>query len=246
MPTPTHARSLPPATPAHAHTIITDLNTQWTRLNTGHEQAPQVAASLDAWRRHCPDLTTINTLNDALWAIEVNDDQVLACLITAGLNGDTIAIRTVVQAFLPRVIRLATGSTDPFTDAVLDGVEALWDLVATYPLARRPKIRANLAMDLLKVMRRRAVVREFPHDPRDRSVFEVPAAEHSPTADTVLGRARGLGLLTDEEAWMLDQVYVADVDRQEVADRLGISNACLRQRCSRAVARLREHAAELA
>jgi hypothetical protein len=88
-------------------------------------------------------------------------DAILVGLLERAQDGDRLAGRVVLQTMLPAAVRLARAITSR-PDVLGDSDEAfalvlaaLWQVVATYPVARRrSKVPANLYLDTLALVRR--------------------------------------------------------------------------------------------
>jgi hypothetical protein len=122
-----------------------------------------------------------------------------------------LAARVVVQAMLPSAVltaqRLAVGCAQR-ADVAQVVVASLWQVVVTYPLARRPaRLAANLAWETLHVASRE-MRRERPGSGRERPGFE--------------------GFEPDEE--LLLEVVDADMGPDRLAERALVSDSAVRLR----------------
>lgn len=228
--------------------VLADLNDQWARLNDRLESPSDVDELLaqlareEAYAGHVPA-----DLDEVLALVAESPDPRLAVLVRLGQSGSQMAVRVVVQAFLGRVVTLAAryASTD-FEHQVTHGVSVLWNLVVAYPLARRPKVAANLAMDLLKHMDRPSR-RELPAgDLRDDLIQSPSPGTTGPTADRLLAGALSEGILDHDAARLLARIYLREESYAAIAADTGLSQPALRKRASRAIAALRAHAPLLA
>ena len=242
------------------------LNLEWAQLVA----APASLTALNRWAQTCPPLNGVGTL-DAVLALIANADAVardavLLALIEAAQAGDGLAGRTVLQTMLGKAVRVAgtiayredvRGDQD---EALARAVAALWQAIATYPVARRPtRVAANLALDTVALSQRGHKGSSHPR----RAHCEVPVADvasvrpavqHDWDQDpmdgpadaqllTVLAwavRARVVGL---GDAQLLARVYTVDehglpVDARMVAEQAGLSWPALRQRCRRLARRV--------
>lgn len=194
---------------------LVSLNFEWDELvrTTG---APPLS-----WRGF-EALRGADDLDQLLQSIRQRPDATLAALLTLGADGDRLAWRVVLQAMLPKAVRLSRGAEDRLTEAVSE----LWVAIAEYPLARRPRsIAANLAWTLQRRLSPPPVVAMMP-------------ACGDPDADQTLARARALGLIDAEHHRTLWLIYVLGLTSAAAAAELGISAELVRYRCSRSVRRL--------
>jgi hypothetical protein len=193
-------------------------------------------------------------------------DAVLIALLEWAQEGDRLAGRVVLQTMLPAAVRLAHAITSR-PDVLGDRDEAcavvlatLWQVIATYPVARRrDRVAANLYLDTLAVVRRgstssthRAAL-AFPEQSyADIRLAAEPAGLDAGPDDlagpadaqlyTVLAWAVRSGVLRLDEARLLARVYGFDAGHAEtgpaVAARYGVSWPALRQRCHRLARRV--------
>lgn len=248
--------------------IIGELEEEW------HQLGPTSPAELMAWRKQPGPLCAARDLEHALAIIWASPDASLATLIAAAQSGDQLAGRVIVQAFLPRARRLVAkvGKTAPhlYAEAALNAVEALWELIATYPLDRRPqRIASNIALDLLKrISNDRYKGRDlWSKDGANRPLLSIErprecasdAAEYLPELDEaatmpsvddeladLLQLATATGVITTDQADLLRAYYATGQTSAEIAGSLGIAQTALRHRAEAARRALTVHAAELA
>ncbi len=99
-----------------------------------------------------PALAGCVRLGEVLGRVRDDPDAVLAAVIGAAQRGDLQAGRIVVQAMLPKLVRMCSRDADNDLQTYL---ACLWETVVTYPLERRPaRVAANLALDTLKRAKR--------------------------------------------------------------------------------------------
>jgi hypothetical protein len=181
-------------------------------------------------------------------------------------DGDRLAGRVVLQTMLPAAVRIAQSITSR-PDVLGDRDEAfalvlaaLWQVIATYPVARRrERVPANLYLDTLALVRRghtsstHRTALVFPEQSYAdiRSAAEpgrLDAGRDDPSgpADAqlciVLAWAVRSCVLSLEEARLLARVYGFDGGPTEsgpaVAAEYGLSWPALRQRCHRIARRV--------
>jgi hypothetical protein len=275
-PAPPVAASAPacetPSRRTSTNTLVGRLNREWAQLVAG----PAATAALSRWTLTCPALTGLPTLDDVLSLIADADtavrDAVLLALITAAQAGDALAGRTVLQTMLGKAVRVA-GTVARRDDVRGDqeeasarAVAALWQAIATYPVALRPaRVAANLALDTVAVAQRgHTGSSHFRRSYRELPMADVgrvgSAVQHDGGSDdvrgpvdaqllTVLAWAVRAGVLDLADAQLLVQVYSVDehgraADGRAVAAQAGLSWPALRQRCRRLARRVGAAAVE--
>jgi hypothetical protein len=219
------------------------LNADWNRIR---EAAPP-----DGWRRTAA-LDGCHTLDDVLAQVRRCPDGVLGALIGLCGDGDELAGRTVLQAMLGKLIRLAR--SDPY--ATLDDyVTAMWLRIRTYPLVERPvRIAANLALDTMKAVQRQSrfpagiEVTSYP----PAALLELLSDWTAPTggvdldARALIDAAAECGLIGHETRSVLTSVYVDGLCGTAAAHRHGKSAGAIRFRCHKAVRVMAQHGPMLA
>ena len=192
-------------------------------------------------------------------------DAVLVGLLERVRDGDRLAGRVVLQTMMPAAVRLARSITSR-PDVLGDRDEAfalvlaaLWQTIATYPVAsRRARVPANLYLDTLALVRRGHTssshrVLTFPEqsfgdvrlaaDPGqlDASIDD-PAGPADAQLCTLLAWSVRCCVLTLADAQLLARVYGVDGGPAgagpAIAAELGISWPALRQRCHRLARRV--------
>lgn len=240
--------------------LSADLTAQWRRLCQGLESVPTVDSFLDHWRRQ---LGPLRGLAETLPAITDSPDQALTFLISSAQTGESFAGRIVVQALLPKLVLIARSQlrADLSMDEALAGtIAGLWELIAEYPLDRRPHaVAANLVMDALKRLRQQlrpdaalgcALRLDATALAQTSAIlFEATTRtpDHSAGQDRdelvdVLTRAVELGAIRRSDARLLTRVY-RHGQAAECATEMGISPGAVRKRCSTLKANLRPLAA---
>ena len=280
---PNERLSAPPASPSLSgretparHTSTTTLagrlNRDWAQLVAG----TAAGAALRRWALTCPALTELSTLDDVLSLVADADatvrDAVLLALIEAAQAGDGLAGRTVLQTMLGKAVRVAdtVARCDDVRgdkeEALARAVAALWQAIATYPVALRPaRVAANLALDTVAVAQRgHTGSSHFRRSYRELPMADVgsvgPAVQHDGCPDdvrgpadaqllTVLAWAVRAGVLDLDDAQLLVRVYSVDehgrpADGRAIAAQAGLSWPALRQRCRRLAQRIGAAAVE--
>ncbi|MGL4831701.1 MAG: hypothetical protein ACRCWS_03845 [Propionibacteriaceae bacterium] len=201
-------------------TIITQLRSEWTIL---------VETPID-WPE--PPFNGAYNAGAVLARVSVEPDLLLGALLHK-VDQDQLAGRIIVQALLPKLCSMALA--DPCA-RIDDYVAALWLTIKNYPHHRRHKVAANLALDTRKVV--------F----ADRAkLIEAPELRPSsePHARDIIALAGELGIVSPHTCDLLQEIYLDATPRADVARRHRMSEAALRQTCSRAVRRLATHRSDL-
>ena len=241
-----------PLGPRSPYAVVDLLDRDW------RERLADPGPELDAWRRHHAALADLPDLGAVERRAATGSDAVLHALLVEAQRGDQLAQRTVLQASLGRMVRMAGRDRRSTVD---DYVAALWCVVVLYPLAARPvRIAANLALDTLK-----AVHGESRWWPRGSCEAVLPGDDLEPllersaqragldhsaasalSAGEVIEAARRLRLIDDRASGLLHLVYVEGLTGQQAAARDSSTPGSVRVRCSRAVQKLAAHASALA
>lgn len=231
--------------------LVGQLNMEWAQLCTSSVAAVKVSA----WALEKPALAGCVTLADIETRTVTSDrrgaDTVLIALLELAAGGEQLAGRTVLQLMLGKAVRIAASHAGRADRDLLEqlAVTALWDVIATYPITRRPeKVAANLSMDTLH-----QVVAELAHDRHESAIdadtIALMTADMGESAAAVVDLelfevlAWGIdtGAISRDDAALLTRVYCAgphDSGGASAAAEFGLSWPAARQRCSRAVRRL--------
>ena len=234
-------------------TLVEALDREWCELVRSH---PSVVAR---WAERDSVLAPCRSLDDVLSVAKLNSDPLLAALLTEVSRGDRLAGRVVMQALIGRMVRMAQRDRRSSVD---DYLAALWCVINSYPLSRRPaRIAANLSLDTLKAVSterrwlRRGDITLWPSSESLEELLEPAALDGSPydslppidvEVRRVLEAGSLLSLIDDSDATLLHNIYADGMSRSRVARGLHISEGAVRVRCSKAVRRLAAHAVELA
>jgi hypothetical protein len=169
------------------------LDEDWARLIRS-------ATAADAVRRwsHDPALAGVASLQDLLdrraAARPPEADAILRALVTRS-SQDQLAARTLLQALIPGLHRLARTAGRGSDDAAAELVGLAWDRIATYPVERRPgNVAANILLDVRK---------EFL---QDRGHDEIPI---EPGTEPV-ALARHVGVMIKDRGGRVDELDVID------------------------------------
>lgn len=248
-----------------ASSLPSRLNAEWRELST----APSAGSALSRWAAADPALAEAGSLQELLRQISRAEpsrrDPVLLALLALAQDGDRLAGRVVLQVMLPKAVRVAMSVVrrpdvgGDREEAYATAVAALWQVIATYPIARRPsRVTANLALDTLAVVQRGHTgsshfARRFPERPCAdlRQVCE--PVHHDPEPDELTGPADAellmllawgvrTRVLELDQARLLARAYALDGQpagsSAQVAAQCELSASALRQRCHRLARRL--------
>lgn len=187
-------------------------------------------------------------------------DAILWPLLRRAWDGDQIAARTLLHAFMPCLLGMnRTAWWCGVDDADSATVEALWTAIMAYPQHLDAKVAANIAWGArsriggpdwsLRRARRDKELNPMAGytlspDQLDLRADEADTGNHQDQsareATSLLRWAQDTGVLTDQEIALLARMHLTDQAPpwSQVAAELGISNAAARKRYSRAMQRL--------
>lgn len=227
--------------------VLRRMDVEWSALQ--HDE--QAVASCRRWAAGSDALAGCTRPAEVLDRVARAPDVVLGHLLGELAAGERLAGRVVLQALLPKVVRMAAVDR---TAGVDEYVTAMWCEIAAYPLARRPtSVAANLALDTLKAVRRERYpvvdVVTSPHlvvlaaDRRPAQVVGSPSrGTRRVDVVEVLAQARHHRLLDAATGALLHSVYADGLTGESAARRHGLSPGAVRTRCSRAVKVLAQNA----
>ncbi|ACZ32433.1 hypothetical protein Xcel_3434 (plasmid) [Xylanimonas cellulosilytica DSM 15894] len=157
-----------------ASSIYRQLTQEWARLHS----LPTTHTTVRRWTRTEPALAGLARPGDIVDAIDAGDNarknELLLALLRLFQSGQQLAGRTVLQALLPKLARIAMSAVPESAnqgDFVEDSrhltIAEFWEVAATYPVARRTeRVASNLALDTLnRVTRQRQHADPIPFDP---------------------------------------------------------------------------------
>lgn len=241
--------------------IYAELCLEWRRVC----DLPSTAHQLIKWQHTEPALRGLEGLPNLLDDVDYGDagrkDELLLALLRLAQSGQQMAARTVLQAMLPKLSRIArttVGSIDRTIESRRQaGIVEFWDVLTNYPVDRRThKVAANLALDTLHNLTQatRAGGEEVPIDPEiaayladvrdplmkrdDPTADQAEAAVLGSDLDQVLAWALDVQAITGPDAALLLRVYTHGTARSggaaAAAEEMGLTTEAVRQRCSRA------------
>lgn len=162
--------------------ILNQLDREWVELAA----SPRARRALTRWAQHQPAFAGLADLEAVLEARRnPNRAPALLAALAALAPDDQLAARTLLQAMVPGLVRLArsTGNDDPA--AVIEMVSLAWERIRTYPRTRGGSVAANVLMDTRKRYRQHRLI-EAPT--ASRPIDSDPVDERSSPEQVVLGR----------------------------------------------------------
>ena len=224
--------------------LLHELNREWTELLS--------RSPIPGWSDSIPEAVACVCAGDVLALVPDFAEEVLSSLVRLAQDGDQLAARTVLQAMLPKLVRMSrTGRARARHDAFDDLVAAMATSIRTHPQHRASSTAGNLALDSLKDAQRMWA--------QDCPPAEVALAEETLTylagstptladleAEELLGVGRDHGWISDSMHDLLVATYGSHGEPSAtVAARLGCEPATVRSRCRSGVAHLRTHREQL-
>ena len=127
---------------------LTELDREWRELC----RSASSRLALQRWAYAEPALAGILTLEAVL--VERKDDAEAAPAILAALArlaaSDDLAARTLLQALMPGLVKMAATSCSDDPAALDELVSLAWERIRTYPTSRPGPVAANVLMDVRK------------------------------------------------------------------------------------------------
>jgi hypothetical protein len=225
-----------------SHTLRS-LDAEWRRLT----RTSRARRALQQWSIAHPALRGLADLDELLE--RRRDDQAASAILRALAvlaPADDLAARTLLQALLPGLVRLAgiAGYDDPA--AIEEIVSLAWERIRTYPAGRRGSVAANVLFDVRKRYRAHRLI-EAPRSP-DAEELEAAATSRSPE-DEALARVlfeqlmaaqRAEQVLRDGAFDLVLRTRLAGEPLIEIAQKENLPLSVLAQRRWRAEVRLRQ------
>jgi len=177
------------------------------------------------------------------------NDVLLLALIGLHQDGERFAGRLLLQLFLGKIIRLSLPSRPNAAvgECEADALAAFWSVMSSYRRERRPRsVAANLALDTLHQVRVHPKTLErldWQLWGAELLAHQEEVNEQDPTCQVLVLIRDGLaaGAISVQEAQLLASTYAPDaapLTSAQLGQQMGLAPATLRQRTSRAVARL--------
>jgi hypothetical protein len=223
--------------------ILMSLDAEWRRL----ARSPRARRALRRWALDDPALNELRDL-DQLLERRRNPDAAHAVLtaLAALAPTDDLAARTLLQALLPGLVRLAGTAAYDDPTAIDEMVSLAWERIRTYPPQRAGSVAANVLFDVRKRYRAHRAI-DTPRRHSDE-LIELHRVVRSPEDEAVARvcfqqlmsaqkrhRVLGEGAFRLVLRTRLAGEPLADVARQE-----GVPRDALAKRRWRAECRLRQ------
>lgn len=181
------------AAPAVASTIYRQLTQDWAHLHS----LPSTSATVRRWGRCEPALAGFERPGDVVDEIDRSDtertNELLLALLRLFQNNQQLAGRTLLQAFMPKLAKIANSvpntevGTQDAEDSQAITIAEFWSVMATYPVERRTsRVASNLPLETLRIVTgQRREHAPIPIDPEvlsysrshRRAQAELPAAQ---------------------------------------------------------------------
>jgi hypothetical protein len=120
--------------------ILQELDREWAEL----APSPRARRALIRWLNTNPDLAGTRDLAEvAIRRDPAKSEPVLRALASLAPQDD-IAARTLLQAMVPGIVRLATRAGNDDEAAIDELVSLAWERIRTYPSGRKGSVAANI------------------------------------------------------------------------------------------------------
>jgi DNA-directed RNA polymerase specialized sigma24 family protein len=248
------------------------LNADWSDT----QSSPLATAQVKRWSLRWLALAGCDSPADVLVACYGFDDSsdgtlsTLLRIVHGRYEGRDLAARLVLQSLVGPAVReylpRYSKAFDDSGDAASALIAALVETIATYPLDQRHRVKRRLLTQTGTILRREARAfdrmdrktqavrgrREVPCDPVTLGDVMDDAGE--PTADPLVEATEALAAAVRRHTISLDDARLVarhhlaaePAPYSELADELHISEAAVRQRCSRILRRVAASAAAVA
>lgn len=209
--------------------MLPALDAEWSRL----ARSSAARAALARWIAEEPALSGYGDLDDVLAARRDRalEGSVLPALARLAPK-DELAARTLLQAMLPGVIRVASRADGDH--AVDDVIGLAWERIRTYPPGRPGSAAANILLDVRKQYIRHRAFERCEVDPRSVRDHEQVRSPEEVVVELDLLRqlawARRQGVVSSDELRAIVRTRI-DGDRvRDVAADEQVTARCLRKR----------------
>jgi hypothetical protein len=188
---------------------LTALDREWNELcrSTASSIAPT------RWRQQEPALGGAATLDDVLRErrADAAAPAILAALARLAAD-DELAARTLLQALLPGLVKMASTCCSDDPAALEELVSLAWERIRTYPVSRSGPVAANVIMDVRKRYREHRMI-----DAPGGNWPDVPPAGVEPSAEEVaLGRCAIGDVISAKRQGVIDGLALALILRTRV------------------------------
>lgn len=201
---------------------LTKLDREWRELC----RASDSRKTLQRWGRLDPALAPLKSLEAVLETRKREPDSATTILAAlARLSPvDELAARTLLQALLPGIIRMASTAFSDDPVAVDELVSLAWERIRTYPTSRLGSVAANVLWDVRKRYCEHRRI-EAPDGVR----LEVPVAGTEPSVEEIaLGGSVIDSVLAAARSGVIDEVALALILRTRV-DGISLERAATEQ-----------------
>lgn len=221
--------------------VLDVLDNEWRELS----RSPRARRSLRRWGPKQPALAGFQDLDDLLAGRFAGPGAAQAILLGLArlAPGDELAARTLLQALVPGIVKLATTKDrdDPMAREEL--VALAWVRIRTYPTTRFGDVAANVLRDAQKSYRTHRKI-EAPRSLElwKRDEESSPSAEDDAMSQLMLDElmeAKSRGLATDKGLSLVLRTRVADIPLKRIAAEEGVEVHALIMRRWREEQRLR-------
>jgi hypothetical protein len=220
------------------------LDAEWRRLST----SPEACRRLHSWATTHPALAGYADLQELLNARAAGESAAGPILLALAKLApeDEIAARTLLQALLPRIVRLVSTkcADDPTADE--DLVALTWERIRTYPPTRTGSVAANVMRDAYKQYRADYEIKAPKTGTLSVEAIEAiepcPSAEDEAMSYLMVGelvRAHDRGLVSAAAVGLILRTRVVDTPLDVISAEQGIGVHTLVTRRFRAETRLR-------
>ena len=232
--------------------LFHQLISEWITLNS----TTSASNTVTRWATSEPLLEGFHHPHEIVDAIDSaqadQKDAYFLALLRLTQQGQALAGRILLQLMLPKLGRISLRMAARDADTLWDEdrkqlvVAEFWDIISNYAVDRRPNaVPVKLALDTLHrcTMKQPWRRQEIPSDDA-ASFIDRPAREHDHDSDEPIRLADVVSwgvkqsVISQDDADLMVSIYVDEEKPQQAADRLKVSAAVIRKRCSRARQRL--------
>ncbi len=226
-------------------TVFEQLDREWARLRDSRAAARRLATVCEA-AGGARTLAEVERYVRMAGAAEA--DRILVALVTASVNGCSLASRVLLQLLLPGTRSLARRwwALGDHDERAAAAVMAVYHRIRTYPLATRPaRVAANILMDAAGELRRavpRFVLLATETTDATRREPIVPATAHA--ADElaeILRDAVAAGIVAADDAVIIARSRIGGDRVADLAAGRGLRPRTIWDRRQRAERALRDH-----
>jgi hypothetical protein len=230
-------------------TVFEQLDREWARLRDSRAAARRLAAVCEA-AGGARTLAEVERYVRAAGAAEA--DRILVVLVTASVDGCSLASRVLLQLLLPGTRSLARRwwALGDHDERAAAAVMAVYHRIRTYPLATRPaRVAANILMDAAGELRRavpRFVLLATETADAARREPVVPATAHAAVElAEILRDAVAAGIVAADDAVIIARSRIGGDRVADLAAGRGLRPRTVWDRRQRAERALRDHGLSL-